>query len=108
MRLFLSLMLIQPLAALAQEAATLPEMEQLRQGQSIAERWCSACHSIGPALGSDAAPPFASIAGMRAPDQIAAFLARPHGQMPPLDLTNEEIASVIAYMQTLTDEQAER
>lgn len=73
-------------------------------GRAIAERWCAGCHLIDGAVEtSDAAVPLAALA--RRPrydaDALAAFLTVPHGGMPDLSLTQQEIADLIAFIETL-------
>ena len=76
------------------------------QGRAMAERWCSACHVVGPMQKSapnDQAPPFASIA--RRPDfdegRLALLLLSPHPNMPQLTLSRFEIADLAEYIRTL-------
>ena len=47
------------------------------------------------------APPLDSVAERRTREAIGAFLARPHGRMPDIQLSREQIADVLAYMETL-------
>ena len=75
-------------------------------GRTIAERWCSSCHVVGPTQGSapvDQAPPFASLA-LR-PDfdesRLALLLLSPHPNMPKLALSRFEIADLAEYIRTL-------
>ena len=76
------------------------------QGKAIAERWCSACHVVGPeqkTTSNDQAPPFASI--VRKPDfdegRLALLLLSPHPNMPKLALSRFEVADLVEYMRTL-------
>jgi mono/diheme cytochrome c family protein len=76
------------------------------QGKTIAERWCSGCHVVGPTQTSapaDQAPPFASLA-LR-PDfdeaRLALLLLSPHPNMPKLALSRFEIADLADYIRTL-------
>ncbi len=75
-------------------------------GGTIAERWCSSCHVVGPMQKSapnDQAPPFASIA--RTPNfddgRLALLLLSPHPNMPKLTLNRFEIADLAEYIRTL-------
>ena len=77
-----------------------PAAAQMETGQSIAERWCTACHgaaSAGSTVASDAAPPFSHLAGLGA-DQIRGVLNAPHEQMSGIDLTRRQIDLVIEYI----------
>ena len=75
-------------------------------GKTIAEGWCSACHVVSPMQqggSSTGAPPFAAIAKMKSatPMALRVFLQTPHGRMPDLHLTREEIANLSAYILSL-------
>ncbi len=75
-------------------------------GQHLAEGWCAACHVVGPGQAngtSNGAPPFMAIARMKSttPTALAVFLQTPHGRMPDLHLTRQEIADVSAYIISL-------
>jgi mono/diheme cytochrome c family protein len=67
-------------------------------GAQIAAAWCDSCHMVRQSRGSDIAAPFAVIATRRSPDDIRAFLARPHGGMPPISLSNGQIDDILALM----------
>ncbi|MBB6303731.1 c-type cytochrome [Rhizobium leucaenae] len=75
----------------------------LARGRSIALRWCSQCHIVGPgqAHGSDSVPTFAEISESRhfQKELLPSFLAAPeHSRMPNLSLTQTEIADLVAYI----------
>ena len=73
-------------------------------GKDLATTWCSACHQMeGSSTAADAAPPFAAMARdpKVTPDRLRAFLVRPHGQMPELNLTRQEIENLVAYIESL-------
>jgi mono/diheme cytochrome c family protein len=75
-------------------------------GKSLAERWCSNCHLVGPAQQrgtSIGAPPFSAIAqtSSTTPMSLRAFLMRSHPPMPDLHLTRDEIEDVSAYILSL-------
>lgn len=97
------------LAAVAQGAGPMP-MEPLAAGSyaaravdgaRIAGTWCYSCHMVTTGQGKDAAPTFATIAINRSPAEIRTFLARPHGGMPPIQLSSSQIDDIIAYMKSL-------
>jgi cytochrome c len=82
-----------------------PARADAARGAAIAERWCAACHVIGPGRGGSVPqgpPTFPSVArsGLTA-DQLRAFLSHPHGAMPDLSLTRAEIDDLVAYIATL-------
>jgi mono/diheme cytochrome c family protein len=74
-------------------------------GARMALQWCAACHVVngsGPSATFPQGPPaFRLIAGYMNPDQMRAFLSRPHGAMPDLALTRAEINDLIDYIGTL-------
>jgi mono/diheme cytochrome c family protein len=77
------------------------------RGAELAESWCSSCHLVSAeGVARDTAPPFHSIA--IAPDLsdegIRAWLIDPHGNMPLVDLSEDEMRDIIAYMRTLRSE----
>jgi mono/diheme cytochrome c family protein len=76
-------------------------------GKALAEEVCSNCHLVeGRMTAMDAAPPFKSIANDRekTAGALRAFLTSPHGEMPDLQLTRQEIEDVAAYIQSLRRE----
>ena len=88
---------------LAAHAESMPLQEQLAAGKALAQASCSACHVIpgGASGGSDSAPTFEKIAATRGDDFLRTFLLKPHGNMPPVDLTNVQIGALIAYIESL-------
>lgn len=73
-------------------------------GQRLAETWCSTCHVVTPGgSGTDAAPPFPTIAEHRHqdPSWLRAWLTSPHPPMPNLHLTRGEIDDIVAYLTSL-------
>ena len=77
----------------------------VNKGAQIARQWCANCHVIGDSNASavpQGPPSFQNVArsGVTA-DQLRAFLSHPHGAMPDLALTREEIDDLIGYIGTL-------
>jgi mono/diheme cytochrome c family protein len=73
-------------------------------GKDLATTWCSACHLMeGGQTTADGARPFASIAHdpKVTADRLRGFLVRPHGGMPELNLTRQEIENLVAYIESL-------
>ena len=73
-------------------------------GKELATTWCSACHQMESSrTTTDGARPFAAMA--RDPkataDRLRTFLVKPHGQMPELNLTRQEIENLVAYIESL-------
>jgi cytochrome c len=76
------------------------------QGHRFASQSCSNCHLVDaqqtkPAV--DGVPSFVSLANdpAKTPERLRTFLTNPHGAMPPISLSRQEIADVVAYIQTL-------
>src|SRR5438270_60690 len=71
-------------------------------GETIAKRWCAACHIVAPdqKSGADNVPSFASV-GAR-PDfsatKLAAFLRDPHPKMPNMALSRKDSDDLAAYI----------
>ena len=89
------------LPALAQESEITGDATR---GHTLAQRWCSDCHLLkGENRAVQGIPPFQAIARDRnkTPDYLRAFLVKPHGSMPPLELDRRQIEDIIAYIATL-------
>ena len=73
-----------------------------RHGETLAKRWCAACHIVAPdqTRGQDNVPPFATIARIPGFDAntIARFLMDPHPKMPDMQLTRDEAQDLAAYI----------
>nr|WP_294502859.1 hypothetical protein [uncultured Rhodopila sp.] len=72
-------------------------------GRALAQRWWDSCHVVGQEQqrgSSTGAPTFAAIANMESTTAMAlrVFLQTPHGRMPDLHLTRDEIGDVSAYI----------
>ncbi|WP_184446306.1 c-type cytochrome [Rhodospirillum centenum] len=96
-----SLLLVAPLLPAAPaDAADRPA--DARIGGELAQSRCTACHVVAATGGgTDQAPALPAVAVARSDGELAAFLARPHGAMPPISLTRQEIADLVAYLGTL-------
>ena len=75
-------------------------------GKDLVERWCIACHEVGPGLhgrGVFSAPAFQDVADDPAVTALAlrAFLQTPHFEMPNFMLSPVETDNVISYILTL-------
>lgn len=94
-------------AARAADPARPPSPER---GKVVAERLCSTCHLSGVGKGTAQAglPTFPTIANRpgQTATRIRNALIKPHGEMPDLQLTNEEIADIIVWLDTLRDPKA--
>jgi mono/diheme cytochrome c family protein len=72
------------------------------QGQTLAKRWCAACHIVASdqQKGSTQAPPFSAIANKPGFDEgkLALFLLDPHPKMPDMNLSRNEAGDLAAYI----------
>lgn len=74
------------------------------KGRQLAQQWCANCHIVGgkPTGNVQQGPPsFPTIARARTADELRAFLTHPHGAMPDLSLTRQEIDGLVGYIETL-------
>jgi mono/diheme cytochrome c family protein len=88
----------------ALSAGTLPG--DVGRGEKLAHQWCASCHLLpGATRSGDAAPPFREIARdpKHDPNELRAFLTRPHGTMPPITLSRQEIEDLVAYLSYLKE-----
>ncbi len=77
-------------------------------GLALAEKLCSSCHVTGTDAGAGGTkpvgpPPFVTIANRpeQTAERIKGILIAPHAPMPDLQLTNDEMTDLIAYLDTL-------
>ena len=74
-------------------------------GETLARRWCAACHVVSDdqKQGADNVPTFAAIAHIPGFDAqaIARFLRDPHPKMPDMQLSTIEAADLAAYITRL-------
>lgn len=75
-------------------------------GRTLAQRWCASCHDISGTTSSDAAPGFRALAGRSdvTAQTLSDFLKAPHPPMPDLMLSRNEIAELVAYIESLKQE----
>lgn len=95
---------------------TAPKAEDLKlpsaaEGQELSEKLCIGCHVIGTEAegATPVGPPtFSSIANKpgQTAERIKGALVAPHPPMPDMQLTNDEILDVIAYLETLRTDKA--
>ena len=82
-----------------------PARADAANGARLARQWCSSCHVLPGASQSEVPqgpPPFAAVAKLgKTPDELRAFLTKPHGAMPDLSLSRSEIEDLLAYIQSL-------
>ena len=95
------------LIAAALLAAGAARARDISKGKEIAQVWCSSCHRVDPEerkTARDAAPAFSAVARMKSTTEtsLAAFLSTPHGRMPDLILSREEIAERLRLYPQLT------
>ena len=73
-------------------------------GHDLAARFCAACHIVGAErVGSDAAPPFQTIANdpARRLTELHAWRGPMHPILPNLALSAQQIADIDAYLDSL-------
>lgn len=72
------------------------------QGETLAKRWCAACHVVAAdqQRGGTQAPAFSTIAARPGFDaaRLALFLLLPHPKMPDMNLSRNEAADLAAYI----------
>ena len=79
----------------------------IEAGRQFAESNCSRCHSIGPAGASplEAAPLFRTFAKRWPLESLEEALAEGiftgHPEMPEFELTSQQIANFIGYLETI-------
>lgn len=69
-------------------------------GRKLAEHWCASCHVVSSAQkqGSADVPTFAEMARRKDSKQLSLFLAKTHGQMPDLSLSQPEVADLVRWI----------
>lgn len=75
--------------------------QDVENGQRLSERWCSACHAIGPApVKSAQVQSFASIVARPgiSSEMIASFLLLPHATMPNLPLSRKDAQDIAVFI----------
>jgi mono/diheme cytochrome c family protein len=99
--------LVTALVVLAVASAGAARAADPGDGRRLARQWCRNCHIVAPGTGgSDAAPPFESVANRPGftGAGLRAWLADPHPPMPNLNLSRAEIDAIIAYIRSLRRE----
>ena len=74
-------------------------------GRDLAITWCSSCHLVEQeSVTVTQARPLAAVARDQrwTADALRGFLAKPHGGMPDLYLTRQDIENLAAYIASLT------
>ena len=74
--------------------------DSAERGQRLAERWCSACHTIKGEgkTATDAVRSFKTIAQRRDKDSIVAKLNSPHGSMTTDMLTSQDMRDLATFI----------
>ena len=89
-------------AAGGQQAAGAELHGDAARGRELSDRWCVSCHRTDSATLNDQVPSLTAIAGSgRTEASMRGFLVQQHPPMPPLSLSNQQIADVLAYLNTL-------
>ena len=99
-RTFAALLSLTIFATLANAASA----ADARKGETMAKRWCAACHIVASdqQRGSTQSPPFSAIANKPGFDEakLAFFLLTPHPRMPDMSMSRAEAADLAAYIKT--------
>ena len=87
---------------LAARANSMADQQKIADGKALAQKYCVACHVVaGQGGGTDAVPSFATAAATKSDEFLHTQLMKPHGKMPPVDLTNDQIDALVAYIESL-------
>lgn len=78
------------------------------RGQTLAKTWCAGCHDVERRTDrqrADGVPSFLALASdpRNTAERLRAFLTRPHGRMPDLNLSRQERDDLIAYLLSLRE-----
>lgn len=95
-----------PVPSVGVGQARAQEPDSAARGLAAARRWCAGCHIVEAGQtrqALDAAPPFSEIARdpNMPPARLRGFLSNPHGRMPTDALTRDDIAGLVAYIESL-------
>jgi mono/diheme cytochrome c family protein len=74
------------------------------EGEKIAQRWCTSCHTVGgKPMASDKAPAFSALAADPAKSEayLKAWISNPHPPMPNFNLSRRTIEDLVAYIRSL-------
>jgi mono/diheme cytochrome c family protein len=86
-------------AAALQEGASAADV---RNGETLAKRWCAACHVVASdqQRGTTQTPPFSAVANKPGfnEQELAFYLLTPHPRMPDMNLSRSEAADLAAYI----------
>ncbi len=87
-------------------AARAQDRSAAAKGLVVARTWCARCHVVEAGQKThalDAAPPFADVARdpKMTPARLRGFLGNPHGRMPTEPLSRDDLAALIAYIESL-------
>jgi len=104
--LYRRIVVLLAMVSAAPSARSADDATHVSTGREVALRWCAECHLVekGQAQApSDAVPTFFSIADHPSTTEtgLRVFLSSPHGKMPNIMLTREQIDDIIAYILSL-------
>jgi mono/diheme cytochrome c family protein len=91
-------------AVIAAWTASAAERGNAEAGHELVNRSCVACHApSGVSRGSDAAPPLSFLArdNKYRGAFVRGWLMNPHPPMPGIPLSRQQIADIVAYLETL-------
>jgi mono/diheme cytochrome c family protein len=82
-------------------------LDMSAEGYTLARQWCESCHVIEKGqMSSGRVPSFTEISGdpKTTDEHLQTWLSTPHGEMPDLNLTRNEIAALIDYIDSIKPE----
>ncbi|MDB5651076.1 MAG: cytochrome c family protein [Hyphomicrobiales bacterium] len=89
------------IALIASPLSAAQNPERVTTGRLLAQSLCADCHTMGGATRSDRGPPdFAAIGAMPSMTalSIKVFLRSPHANMPDVQLDDQQIEALTAYI----------
>ncbi len=97
------------LARLGAPSRSATETEQrIREGRALVTSYCIGCHAVGPQGDSSnpKAPPFRTLSarhpGLSLREPLSRGIAAPHDMMPKFTLTQDQVDTIIAYINDLS------
>jgi mono/diheme cytochrome c family protein len=101
-------MLAASLAIISAQVRAADPPSDLERGRTLARTWCSQCHTVEPGDRQQRADGLASFSALandprNTPDRLRAFLTRPHGRMPDLNLSRQDRDDLVAYLVSMKE-----
>jgi len=94
--------------AMIAKTAAEPPLSDRGAGRKLAQDRCGTCHAVSKDMAASPhgkAPPFAEVARLYPPEQLAEALSEGimvgHEDMPEFEFTDDEVSQLIAYLNSL-------